>query len=53
MKIEQKFMEEKIKREKNEIGVHSLRAGRVVGEHSVIYSNSDEIIEIKHEALSM
>lgn len=40
------------KRENNEIGVHSIRAGSIVGEHSVIYSKGDEIIEIKHSALS-
>ena len=40
------------KREKNEIGVHAIRAGNIVGEHTVIFSSGDEIIEIKHEALS-
>ena len=40
------------KREKNEIGVHAIRAGNIVGEHTVIFSGGDEIIEIKHEALS-
>ena len=39
------------KREKNEIGVHAIRAGNIVGEHTVIFSSGDEIIEIKHEAL--
>ena len=40
------------KREKNEIGVHAIRAGNIVGEHTVIFSSGDETIEIKHEALS-
>lgn len=40
------------KREKNEIGVHAIRGGNIVGEHTVIFSGGDEIIEIKHEALS-
>ena len=40
------------KSEKNEIGVHAIRAGNIVGEHTVIFSSGDEIIEIKHEALS-
>lgn len=40
------------KREENEIGVHVIRAGNIVGEHSVIFSKGDEVIEIKHEALS-
>lgn len=40
------------KREKNEIGIHSVRGGTIVGEHSVIYAGNNEIIEIKHEAHS-
>ena len=40
------------KREKDEIGVHSIRGGTIVGEHSVIFAGEDEIIEIKHEAHS-
>lgn len=40
------------KREKQEIGVHAVRGGSIVGEHSVIFAGEDEIIEIKHEALS-
>ena len=40
------------KREPKEIGVHVIRAGNIVGEHSVLFSKGDEIIEIKHEALS-
>lgn len=41
-----------VKREKGEVGVHSIRGGSIVGEHSVIFAGEDEIIEIKHEALS-
>ena len=40
------------KREKNEIGVHVVRGGTIVGEHSVMFCGNDEIIEIKHTALS-
>ncbi len=40
------------KRQPKEIGVHSIRGGNIVGEHTVIYAKNDEIIEIKHEALS-
>ena len=39
-------------REKNEIGVHSVRGGSVIGEHSVIFYGDDEIIEIKHTSTS-
>ncbi|MGL6065228.1 MAG: 4-hydroxy-tetrahydrodipicolinate reductase [Fusobacteriaceae bacterium] len=40
------------KREIKEIGVHCVRGGTIVGEHSVIFAGEDEVIEIKHEAHS-
>lgn len=40
------------KREKNEIGIQSVRAGTIFGEHSVLFAGHDEIIEVKHTALS-
>ncbi len=40
------------KRERNEVGISSVRAGTIFGEHSVIFAGHDEIIEIKHTALS-
>lgn len=40
------------KRQKSEIGIHAIRGGTIVGEHTVIYAGSDEIIEIKHSAMS-
>lgn len=40
------------KREKNEVGIQSIRAGTIFGEHSVIFAGHDEIIEVKHTALS-
>jgi len=40
------------KRSKNEIGIHAVRGGTIVGEHSVIFAGNDEIIEINHTALS-
>lgn len=40
------------KREKNEVGIQSVRAGTIFGEHSVLFAGHDEIIEIKHTALS-
>ena len=39
-------------RDKKEIGIHSVRGGSVIGEHSVIFYGDDEIIEIKHSATS-
>lgn len=40
------------KREKEEIGLHAIRGGNIVGEHSVIFAGLDEVIEIKHSATS-
>ncbi len=40
------------KRSKKEIGIHAIRGGTIVGEHTVIFAGNDEIIEIKHSALS-
>jgi len=40
------------KRSKKEIGIHSVRGGTIVGEHSVIFAGQDEVIEISHSALS-
>ena len=40
------------KRTEKEIGIHSIRGGNIIGEHTVVYAKNDEIIEIKHEALS-
>ena len=40
------------KRSKNEIGIHSVRGGTIVGEHDVIFAGNDEIIELSHTATS-
>lgn len=40
------------KRERNEVGIQSVRAGTIFGEHSVLFAGHDEIIEVKHTALS-
>jgi len=42
----------KEKRGKREIGLHAIRGGTIVGEHSVIFAGQDEVIELKHSALS-
>lgn len=41
-----------VKRTENEIGIHAVRGGTIAGEHTVIFAGTDEIIEIKHTALS-
>ena len=40
------------KRGKNEIGIHSVRAGTIVGEHEVIFAGHDEMIALSHSAAS-
>lgn len=40
------------KRQPNEIGIHAVRGGSIVGEHEVIFAGDDEIIEIRHIASS-
>ena len=40
------------KRQSEEIGIHAIRGGTIVGEHEVIFAGCDEILEIKHTASS-
>ena len=40
------------KRKKQEIGIQALRGGTIFGEHEIMFAGLDEIIEIKHTALS-
>ena len=44
--------ERREKRPAHEIGISAIRGGTIVGEHSVLFCGRDEIIEIKHTALS-
>ena len=39
-------------RDPKEIGIHSVRGGPIVGEHTVLFAGNDEVIEIKHSANS-
>lgn len=39
-------------RKSNEIGVHSLRAGSLPGEHEVLFATTNEVLSIKHESFS-
>ncbi len=43
---------ERKKREKNEIGISSVRGGNIVGEHEVIFAGMDEVITFQHTAYS-
>lgn len=40
------------KREKNEIGIHSVRGGTIVGEHEVIFAGHNEVVTLSHSAQS-
>ena len=40
------------KHEENKIGFSAIRAGGIFGKHDVIFASSNEIVEIKHEALN-
>lgn len=40
------------KRSQNEIGIHSVRGGTIVGEHEVIFAGPQEVITISHSAQS-
>jgi len=37
---------------KNEIGVHAIRGGDIVGDHTILYAGPGERIELKHQAHS-
>ena len=39
-------------RNDREIGISAVRGGTIVGEHDVIFAGLDEVIELKHTALS-
>jgi len=38
------------KRADNEIGIHAVRGGSIVGEHDVIFAGQDELITLSHSA---
>lgn len=44
--------EERRQRRKNEIGIHAVRGGTIVGEHEVIFAGNDEVITLAHSAAS-
>jgi 4-hydroxy-tetrahydrodipicolinate reductase len=40
------------KREKKELGIHTIRGGSIVGDHSIIFAGPEEVITISHSALT-
>lgn len=43
---------ERMKRDKKEIGIQSIRGGSIVGEHDVIFAGQDEVVTFSHTAYS-
>ncbi|MCL1904162.1 MAG: 4-hydroxy-tetrahydrodipicolinate reductase [Oscillospiraceae bacterium] len=39
-------------RRNNEIGMHAIRGGTIVGEHEIVFAGHDEVITLTHSALS-
>ena len=39
-------------RSADEIGIHAVRGGTIVGEHDVIFAGPDEVVTLSHTALS-
>ena len=39
-------------RDRQEIGISSLRGGSIVGDHTVVFAGRDEVIEVSHHAVS-
>lgn len=42
----------RIKRDSHEIGIHAIRGGTIVGEHTVIFAGDEETVSIHHSAQS-
>lgn len=40
------------KRQAKEIGIHAVRGGNIVGDHSIVFAGAGEVIEINHSAIS-
>ena len=45
--------DKRIKREKNEIGMNSIRGGNIVGEHVIQFFGEFETFELKHTSYSI
>lgn len=39
-------------RSKNEIGIHSVRGGSIIGEYDIIFAAQDEVLQFSHKAYS-
>ena len=52
MKYEYDRHSKREKRSKNEIGIHAIRGGTIVGEHEILFAGRDENITLSHSARS-
>ena len=52
MKYEYDRHSKREKRTKNEIGIHAVRGGTIVGVHEVLFAGNDETVTISHSAAS-
>lgn len=52
MKYEYDRHSKREKRTKDEIGIHSIRGGTIVGEHKILFAGRDENITLTHSARS-
>ena len=52
MKYEYDRHSKREKRTKDEIGIHSIRGGTIVGEHKILFAGRDENITLSHSARS-
>jgi 4-hydroxy-tetrahydrodipicolinate reductase len=43
---------ERKSREKKTIGIHSIRGGNIIGEHTVLFAGPEENLTISHSAIS-
>ena len=39
-------------RAKNQIGISSVRGGNIIGDHEVIFAGAQEVLELRHTAIS-
>ena len=44
--------DKRAKRSSEEIGIHAVRGGSIIGEHEVMFAGNDEVITISHSAAS-
>jgi len=52
--VDYKYERQSVRKERasNEIGIHSIRGGTIVGEHEIIFAGKDEVVTISHSAAS-